>query len=135
MNKKRLLSISISTLLIGCALVVNAQMTSPNYTIKSSVISGGGVPVQSATPMYKINGTIGQASPIMNPSVPPGSVNYLLNPGFWYTVYLNDLNCIFNSDMDEDIDGSDLAEFADDMPIDDGELTLFASEYGRTDCY
>ena len=81
---------------------------------------------------YETDSTLGQPSPLMDPSDPPGSTNCWLDPGFWYTMEAGipqcDLSCFagtyglisgdtgFNGacdfDGDDDVDGSDLAVLA-----------------------
>jgi len=106
-------------------------MQSENYSITTSVISGGGVPMASDN--YQINPTLGQSSPLMDPADPPYSTSYDLYPGFWYTLEViiptcddlasfttaygsitGDTNYSFACDLDgdDDVDGIDLAELA-----------------------
>ena len=59
-----------------------AAMESASYKIPSTVLSGGGSPMSSAS--YNGNSTLGQPSPLMNPSNPPTSTSYDNYPGFWY---------------------------------------------------
>ena len=60
-----------------------ASMSSDNFSIPSSTLSGGGLPMASV--VYQANGTLGQACPPMDAGDPPFSVNYGLCPGFWHT--------------------------------------------------
>ena len=87
---------------------------------------------------------------MMDPSDPPWSTNYNLEPGFWYTVKVEPVNaCEGDFDGDSDVDGSDLAVFAADFgrtdcsgdcegdfdtDVDESDLAVFASDFGRTDC-
>jgi hypothetical protein len=108
-----------------------AQMQSDNYSIPSSVQSSGGTPMTSDN--YKAEATFGQPSPLMDTDDPPYSASYDLYPGFWYTMAASPAGCedllsfagIYGSvssdpnyssscdtDVDSDVDGSDLAEFA-----------------------
>jgi len=82
MLKKTLYTVFIMGFIF--ALAAHAQMQSDNYSIPTSVLSGGGVPMKSAS--YEANSTLGQPSPLMDPADPPGSANYELKPGFWHTV-------------------------------------------------
>ena len=59
-------------------------MQSANYRITTTVVSGGGGPMSSAS--FQANGTIGQPTPIMEDGMDPFSNNYGLLPGFWYTL-------------------------------------------------
>ncbi len=105
--------------------------SSANYTLPTSVFSGGGAPMHSSN--FGTIGTIGQPSPLMDPADPPYSDSYDLYPGFWYTfgavVECGDLasfaatfgltaseegyNPGCDSERDGDVDGVDLAEYAD----------------------
>ena len=119
------------TLIFSFALAALADMGSANYRITTSVMSGGGAPMGSAS--YESDSTLGQPSPLMDPADPPGSTNYWLDPGFWYTLEggigeCTELSCFaatyglmsgdtgFNGacdfEPDGDVDGSDLAVFA-----------------------
>ena len=130
-----------------------AEMTSTSYKIPTKVMSGGGVPMTSTS--YMANGTLGQPSPLMDPSVPPVSLSYTLQPGFWYTLVEAEpgIPCEGNFDDDGDVDGSDLATFAADFgrtdcasgplcegdfdnddDVDGSDLAIFAADFGRTDC-
>lgn len=103
-------------------------MSSTNYTITTTVISGGG-PMASAS--YQMNGTVGQPSPLIDPVLPPQSTNYDLLTGFWYTIGVG-VGCLYDYLSDGDVDGADLEELAN--AFSKGELTAFALEFGRTDC-
>jgi len=116
----------------------HGQMQSENYAITTSVFSGGGAPSESGGGgPYKMNATLGQPSPLMDPELPPpGSDNYWLDPGFWYmlgagiavcdlpsfaTAYgsiIGDGNysAICDRDIDEDVDSLDLEDFVADLP-------------------
>jgi hypothetical protein len=99
----------------GYTLVAYGEMGSANYRITTSVLSTGGAPMGSTNCQTK--STLGQSSPLMDPSNPPYSTNYDNYPGFWYTVgaalAINDCSGDFNNDGD--VDGSDLATFAEDF--------------------
>ena len=106
-----------------------AEMGSKNYRITTSVMSGGGAPMGSAS--YETDSTLGQPSPLMDPSDPPWSTSYELFPGFWYTLETGvpectlpyfaaafgsvsgdtNYNSVCDFEPDGDVDGSDLAEF------------------------
>ena len=70
--------------MLNVDLPARAEMTSLNYRIYSSVYASGGASSGSAT--YRINGTLGQPTPILKPSEWPFSDNYDSLPGFWFTV-------------------------------------------------
>ncbi len=59
-------------------------MSSANYSITSSVVSGSGGLMESAN--FDANSTVGQQSPLANPTDPSFSNSYDLYPGFWYTI-------------------------------------------------
>ncbi len=105
-------------------------MSSTSYRIPTSVFSGGGGPMTSAS--YRMTGTIGQATPIMEQGMDPFSDNYGLLPGFWYTIGPFSATCPGDFDWDFDVDGSDLQEFihdADGLGLDD-----FAANFGTERC-
>jgi len=128
------------------------EMSSDNFRIPTSVVSGGGTPMSSTS--FRVNQTIGQPSPLMDPLDPPYSADYDLYPGFWYTAIPEDVElCEGDFDSDNDVDGSDLAIFAadfgrtdcatgpqcegdfdDDDDVDGSDLAKFASDFGRTNC-
>ena len=153
MERKMFSGLLVLFFVIGISSITIADMSSDNYTIPTSVLSGGGAPMSSGS--YKTNATLGQSSPLIDPADPPGSVNYDLYPGFWYTLEAsipqNDCPGDFNSDGD--VDGSDLATFAADFgrtecdtepdcegdfdgdnDVDGSDLATFAADFGRTDC-
>jgi len=99
------------------SLAANAEMQSENYKIPTSVFSGGGVPIGSAN--YQTESTLGQPSPLMDPSDPPTSTNYNLEPGFWYTVAVAEVcEC----------------DLSNDGKCDMQDWLLFGQDWGRTDC-
>jgi len=105
----------------------SAEMSSTNYTIKTSVVSGGGAPIFSSG--YYSNGTLGQTIA----SEPLLSADYDLYSGFWYTVFPG--LCIWDLyPVDGDVDGSDLFRFIN-PPFDASGIDDFASEFGRTECF
>jgi hypothetical protein len=83
MTRKIVITHIVIIMLCLIALPCLAGMTSQNYKIPSSVIAGGGGVMVSAS--YHINGTLGQPSPLLDPSNPSHSANYKLYSGFWYT--------------------------------------------------
>ena len=107
-----------------------SEMSSTNYRITTTVVSGGGGPMGSAS--FQTNGTLGQPSPLPDPADPPFSDSYDLYPGFWYTVANIVLTCPGDFNGDRDVDGSDLAEYL----FDTGGLGLevFAPNFGKGDC-
>ncbi len=106
-----------------------AQMSSDNYHITATVMSGGGGPMQSTN--YLMNSTVGQPSPLIDPLLPPQSTNYDLVIGFWYTVGVSS-ECLYDYLGDGDVDGADLAEFMN--AYSSSELETFALAFGRVDC-
>ncbi len=112
-------------------LAAHAQMQSENYSIPTSVLSGGGAPMESAS--FETSSTLGQPSPLMDPADPPYSANYDLYPGFWYALDPGPAGCedlssfasaygainsepnyssVCDYDGDGNVDGSDLAGIA-----------------------
>ena len=151
MAKTRFHALLIPALVWGYALVAYGEMGSTNYRIPTSVLSSGGAPMSSGS--FQNNATLGQPSPLMDSSNPPYSASYDNYPGFWYTVGaappINDCSGDFNNDGD--VDGSDLATFAEDFgrtdcagdcegdfngdnDVDGSDLATFATDFGRTDC-
>ena len=102
---------------------------SEHYAITTSVFSGGGGKTGSTN--FNAVGTLGQPSPLMDPFNPPFSISYDLEPGFWYTTeavtMCGDIatfaasfgyesgeagySSLCDSDLDGDVDGSDLFQF------------------------
>jgi hypothetical protein len=110
----------------------NAQMQSEHYRITTSVMSGGGGPMDSGSGTYRLNGTMGQPSPLMDAADPPYSLNYDLYPGFWYTLGAGCLWDIEPESGDGDVDGADLAVFITIFQAVD--LAAFAAEFGQSNC-
>jgi len=107
-----------------------AEMTSENYRIPGSVLSGGGAPADSAN--FQMNSTAGQPSPLMDPANPPYSDSYDLYPGIWYLFSLAPETCPGDDDGDKDVDGQDLAAYILD---DEGlGLDVFAMNFGKAIC-
>ncbi|RLC19303.1 MAG: hypothetical protein DRH93_15685 [Deltaproteobacteria bacterium] len=107
-----------------------AYMASTNYSIPTSVISGGGALISSAN--YQTNVTLGQSSPI----TPADSEDFEAYPGFWYT--LSKPFCPWDLEPtypngDGDVDGLDLDVFI--LNYDPAiHLEGFANGFGKTDC-
>ena len=130
-GKEKAAGIAITLLLIfNYATFVFAEMTSENYRIPSSVLSGGGTFSDSTN--FQINSTVGQPSPLMDSANPPYSDNYDLYPGIWYLFSLVAETCPGDDDGDRDVDGEDLAAYI----LDDGGLGLdiFSSNFGKENC-
>ncbi len=108
----------------------SAGMASAHFRIPTSVISAGSAPMSSAG--FRLNSTLGQSTPLMDPSDPPWSEDYDIYPGFWYTIGTG-IACddvaafaasfgrfdgepgyspVCDSEPDGDVDGLDLAEYA-----------------------
>jgi hypothetical protein len=81
--KNRSIIIFLLVLLIPTGLVY--AQSSPNYILKSTVVSGGGDYSNSTN--YSLISTIGQPSAIGISS----SDNYVNHAGFWYTVGLRQM--------------------------------------------
>jgi hypothetical protein len=121
-------------LCLGVPIPGDAGMTSANYRITTTVVSGGGGPMASAS--YGLNGTVGQPSPLIDPFDPPWSTSYDLLTGFWYTLDAGLEGCRWDIEPepgDGDVDGADLAEFLN--AFDPMNLAAFAAQFGRNDCF
>ena len=85
MLKKSLFVFSFFLLACFSATESHSEMTSDSYKISTSVVSGGGVAMDSNS--YKKNSTIGQASPlVISPDNELSSNLFKMHPGFWNTV-------------------------------------------------
>jgi len=81
MKKKIFYIICSAILTLGFAITgLTDEMSSANFSIISSVVSGGGAPMDSES--YQMTATLGQSSPIGIAS----SSNYISHPGFWPTI-------------------------------------------------
>ena len=109
------------TLIIGFVspASVFAGMGSQHFHLTTSVFSGGGTAMESDH--FKMTATLGQPSPLMVSEDPPISENFSLEPGFWYT-----LEAIFIKPCEGDFGG--------DGDVDGSDLAVFANDFGRTDC-
>lgn len=76
-----LLAVAISCVLSTGA---SAEMKSSSYAITTSVLSGGGAVMTSEN--YDAGVTMAQPTPVSQTGTPPESDNYVLYPGFWYTL-------------------------------------------------
>lgn len=133
MRHKALTVLWVAVFVLGSAILSFADMESESYRITTSTLSGAGGGMGSSN--YQTDSTLGQSSPLMDPSNPPYSDSYGLYPGFWYTLGFV-LECGFDLDGDGDVDGKDLAEVADGWGIgfDDTDLALLVDEFGKGDC-
>ncbi len=124
-----------------------AQMSSTNYRITTTVMSGGGSPMTSSN--YQMSGTVGQPSPLVDPALPPQSTNYDLLTGFWYTIGSAPpfSACPADFEPDGDVDNDDLVVLAagfgqsglsvdadEDGDMDGLDLWELVVDFGRTDC-
>jgi hypothetical protein len=105
-------------------------MSSGNYRITTTVMSGGGGPKGSAN--FQMNSTFDQPSSSTEQGMDPYSDNYSLLPGFWYTIGAG-IGCLYDYFLDGDVDGADLAEFTNAFSV--GELGAFSLEFGGVDCF
>jgi hypothetical protein len=117
--KNSILSIlTVLALLIVTTTCVNADMSSANYRITTSVMSGGGGVMGSSG--FQLNGTLGQPSPLIDdPLFPPFSTSFELYSGFWYTVGVP-----LVPECAADLNG--------DGVVDEDDLILLAPEFGLT---
>jgi hypothetical protein len=107
MKKKIVCTIFTAVLIVSFSITgFTEEMSSANFGITTSVLSGGGAPIGSIN--YQTDSTLGQPSPLMDPSDPPLSSNYNLEPGFWYT-----LNAEPVDPCEGDITGDGFVNFAD----------------------
>ena len=106
------------------------DMSSENYHIQNSVLSGGGLTTISEN--YQMSSTLGQPSPLADPTEPPISDSYDLYPGFWHVIAALGSSCPGDYNGDKDVDGSDLAGYI----FDSGGLGLdvFAANFGKKNC-
>ena len=74
----------VGAFVFNSSIVCLAAMESESYRIPISVQSGGGAFMMSAN--FQKESTLGQSTPLMNPSSSPYSENYDLYPGFWYAL-------------------------------------------------
>jgi hypothetical protein len=87
-NKERAVIKKTACMVLSLVFIIifsheaGAAMESASYKIPSTVLSGGGSPMSSAS--YTGNSTLGQPSPLMDPANPPTSTSYDNYPGFWY---------------------------------------------------
>ena len=84
MKRQIVYFISAVIIMICFASTAYCNMSSNNYSIPTSVLSGGGISMSSAN--YIVESTLGQPTPIMELGGFPTSSNYVLYPGFWYTL-------------------------------------------------
>ena len=130
MRKKFFILLGTLTMVFGIYNAAVAQMSSTNYRITTTVISGGGTPMASTN--YQMNGTLGQPTPIMEQGMDPFSDNYGLLPGFWYTIGPFSATCPGDFDWDFDVDGADLQEFIHDSG--GIGLDVFTTNFGKESC-
>ncbi|MCB2183635.1 MAG: hypothetical protein KQH63_16490 [Desulfobulbaceae bacterium] len=134
-KRRRRLCVVVANILIFGGLLfpasIWAESSSASFSLKSSVLSGGGGSMNSAS--FESQSTVGQPTPIMDADdipAPPQSVSYNSYPGYWYTLGAEsgcedlgafaatygltsadvDFNRACDFDKDNDIDGLDLAE-------------------------
>ena len=124
----------------------SAGMSSSNYRITTSVMSGGGGPMSSSN--HALTGTLGQPSPLIDPLDPPFSTRYEMLTGFWYTIGGAAIsNCPADLNTDGSVDEDDLQMLADrfgqtvvavdadgDLDMDGNDLYEMVVDWNRTDC-
>jgi len=122
----------------------SGQMQSANFRIPATVMSGGGTRVGAGS--FQGNSTIGQPSPLA-PGDNPQSFEFDVFPGFWYATEGGVILCSGDYDRDNDVDGMDLATFADyfwtndpeadlneDGTVDELDVEEFAGNFGKRPC-
>ena len=83
MIRKNVMLVIVTFAAIGVIAVPSlAGMTSSNFIIASSVISGGAMPMGSSTLLTST--TLGQPSPINDTMA---SAGFRMESGFWHTIY------------------------------------------------
>lgn len=82
MSRLRIVLLVLIIVVCLCLPCVHAEMSSTNYRITSSIISGGGSAVSSTN--YHLVSTLGQPSLIGSSS----STGYGIDSGFWYAMQL-----------------------------------------------
>ena len=82
MIKLKILSSILVLLLCLFVPMANAEMSSTSYKISTTIMSGGGGMMSSAS--FTSVSTAGQSSPLGHGS----SASYRILPGFWYTLLL-----------------------------------------------
>ncbi len=149
MNICLLMPLVFVALITGGAIPAAAKpVTSANYSITTTVMSGGGALMGST--IYQINTTMGQPSPLMIPTDPPISASYHLLSGFWYTIgiVLPISLCPADFEPDGDVDVDDLRTLAagygrtsvskdadGDLDMDGLDLYEMAVDFNRSDCF
>jgi hypothetical protein len=119
MNHKTIGIVLSLTVLVSWVWFAHAGMQSTNYAIPTSVMSGGGGAMSATS--FNANATVGQPSPLMDPALPPTSLNYDLYPGYWYTVELAAVDI-----CECDLNGDGKCDMLDWL--------LFGEDWGETDC-
>jgi len=122
----------------------SGQMQSANFRMITTVMSGGGSRVGSGS--FQGNSTIGQPSPLASGDNPQ-SFEFDMFPGFWYAAEGGVVFCPGDYDRDNDVDGMDLAAFADyywsndpeadlngDSFVDEEDIEKFAENFGKRPC-
>ena len=111
-------------------------MESPSFRIPTSAFSGAGGLTESNN--FRLEATLGQSSPLMDPADPPYSDRFDAYPGFWYTVAPALAGyCTYDYEPDGDVDGKDLVEFMRDFVagvVTVADLEDFSTEFGRSPC-
>ena len=132
-NMKKHFIMVIAAMVVILGLVASGHAGSPpmqseNFAVTSSVISGGGAPMESVT--YRTNSTFGQPSPLLE-VLYPVSASYDLYPGFWYTPGGESAVCDMASfadcfgSVDGDGNYDEACDFDDDLDVDGTDLAVF----------
>ena len=122
----------MAVMLVVVPVGVWAAMSSTNFQISTSVMSGGGGGMASAG--FGVQSVLGQPTPVTWQQNHPASPGFLIYPGFMYT--LQAPSCFWDLDVDGDVDGEDAGLFILGYPgaFDAADLGRFASEFGSRDC-
>lgn len=137
-----------TAMLAGIGMGLLAASASAQYSIKSSVIAGGGGTASGG--QYTLSGTIGQAAAFGPPLATGGSYGH--GAGFWWTV----LNCPADLNGDGVVDLDDFvpfvsaynlflcsepgmpvgcpADFNGDQQVDNDDFLIFVAAYNEFLC-
>ena len=77
-----------TVLTLSFSVEPDAEMTSTNYRIPTTVMSGGSGPMGSTN--FQTNSTVGQQSPLLVGDQNPFSDFFDMYPGFWYKVEMEE---------------------------------------------
>jgi hypothetical protein len=136
MHRKNPIVLALVVTLFCTSHVSAETLQSTSFQIPTFVFSGAGGPMESHS--FRIEATLGQSTPLMDPADPPYSESFDVYPGFWFTVPTAiGSYCIYDYEPDGDVDGKDLSEFIQDFAaglISASDLEDFSAEFGHSPC-